>query len=48
MTFHARAVLNGRPQVAVDVPRTAPAVPFFHEPIIQESLHRLLYIWGIR
>lgn len=35
-------------QVAVDVPRTAPAVPFFHEPIIQESLHRLLYIWGIR
>ncbi|KAG2452579.1 hypothetical protein HYH02_002816 [Chlamydomonas schloesseri] len=35
-------------QVAVDVPRTAPNVPFFHEPIIQESLQRLLYIWGIR
>ncbi|GIL47609.1 hypothetical protein Vafri_4393 [Volvox africanus] len=35
-------------QVLVDVPRTAPSVPFFHEPIIQESLQRLLYIWGIR
>lgn len=35
-------------QVGLDVPRTAPAVPFFHEPIIQKSLRRLLYIWGIR
>lgn len=35
-------------QVSVDVPRTAPNVPFFHEPIIQKSLERLLYIWGIR
>lgn len=35
-------------QVSVDVPRTAPNVSFFHEPIIQKSLERLLYIWGIR
>lgn len=35
-------------QVSVDVPRTAPNVAFFHEPIIQKSLERLLYIWGIR
>ncbi|KAL6749418.1 rab-GTPase-TBC domain-containing protein [Haematococcus lacustris] len=34
-------------QVMVDVPRTAPAVPFFQEPQIQKSLERLLYIWGI-
>lgn len=32
----------------MDVPRTAPSVPFFHEAIIQKSLERLLYIWGIR
>ena len=37
-----------RPQVSVDVPRTAPNVPFFHEPVIQKSLERMLYIWGIR
>ncbi|KAG2494525.1 hypothetical protein HYH03_007292 [Edaphochlamys debaryana] len=35
-------------QVGVDVPRTAPGVPFFHTDIVQRSLHRLLYIWGIR
>lgn len=35
-------------QVSVDVPRTAPNVPFFHEALIQKSLERLLYIWGIR
>jgi hypothetical protein len=35
-------------QVSVDVPRTAPNVPFFHEPVIQKSLERMLYIWGIR
>jgi hypothetical protein len=35
-------------QVSVDVPRTAPTVPFFHEPVIQKSLERMLYIWGIR
>mmetsp|Transcript_12651 Transcript_12651/g.27372 ORF Transcript_12651/g.27372 Transcript_12651/m.27372 type:complete len:433 (+) Transcript_12651:156-1454(+) len=35
-------------QVIVDVPRTAPTVPFFQEKLIQKSLERLLYIWGIR
>ena len=35
-------------QVAVDVPRTAPGVPFFHQPRLQKSLERILYIWGIR
>jgi len=35
-------------QVSVDVPRTAPTVPFFQEPVVQKSLERMLYIWGIR
>lgn len=35
-------------QVIVDVPRTAPHVPFFHFASVQKSLERLLYIWGIR
>eukprot|EP00775_Hariotina_reticulata_P005089 gene5089-5330_t len=35
-------------QVSVDVPRTAPNVLLFHEPTIQKSLERMLYIWGIR
>jgi TBC1 domain family member 2 len=35
-------------QVAVDVPRTAPGVPFFHIPQVQKSLERILYIWGVR
>lgn len=35
-------------QVAVDVPRTAPEVSFFHQPRIQKSLERILFIWGIR
>jgi hypothetical protein len=35
-------------QVAVDVPRTAPGVPFFHLPRMQTILERILYIWGVR
>ncbi|KAL4854198.1 GTPase-activating protein gyp1 [Chlorella vulgaris] len=35
-------------QVAVDVPRTAPGVAFFHDPQVQKSLERILYIWGLR
>lgn len=35
-------------QVAVDVPRTAPGVAFFHMAQIQKLLERILYIWGIR
>ena len=39
---------SGACQVAVDVPRTAPDVPFFAQPAIQKSLERILYLWGIR
>lgn len=35
-------------QVTVDVPRTAPGVPFFHLPRMQKVLERILYIWGVR
>ncbi|MEW5308810.1 MAG: hypothetical protein WDW38_000741 [Sanguina aurantia] len=40
--------LSALRQVIVDVPRTSPTVPFFHQAVIQKSLERLLYIWGIR
>eukprot|EP00899_Mesostigma_viride_P003315 jgi/Mesvir1/12985/Mv05995-RA.1 len=40
--------LNTLRQILVDVPRTAPTVPFFHTTVIQESLTRILYIWAIR
>jgi hypothetical protein len=32
----------------VDVPRTAPDVPFFQQEAMQSALRRLLYIWGVR
>lgn len=35
-------------QVSVDVPRTAPDVPFFQQDEMQATLRRLLYIWGVR
>ena len=35
-------------QVIVDVPRTAPGVPFFAQRQLQKSLERILYLWGIR
>lgn len=35
-------------QVSVDVPRTAPDVPFFQQDPMQGTLRRLLYIWGVR
>lgn len=35
-------------QVSLDVPRTAPGVPFFHQKRIQKCLERILYIWGVR
>eukprot|EP00249_Psilotum_nudum_P021569 c28156_g1_i2 orf=388-1668(+) len=35
-------------QISVDCPRTVPDVPFFHQPVIQASLERILYIWAIR
>jgi len=35
-------------QIVVDLPRTNPSVALFSHPIIQECLHRILYIWTIR
>ncbi|EGG24662.1 TBC domain protein [Cavenderia fasciculata] len=35
-------------QIQMDVPRTNPSVPLFQQPIIQEILERILYIWAIR
>lgn len=35
-------------QVAVDVPRTAPGVAFFHQQRVQKVLERVLFIWGLR
>ena len=35
-------------QVIVDVPRTAPGVPFFAQKQLQKSLERILFLWGIR
>ncbi|KAL3775579.1 hypothetical protein ACHAWO_003759 [Cyclotella atomus] len=35
-------------QVLVDVPRTAPEVPLFHNDRIRRILTRLLYIWAMR
>jgi hypothetical protein len=32
----------------VDVPRTAPGVPFFSQPQLQKSLERILFLWGVR
>ena len=37
-----------RAQVVVDVPRTAPGVPFFAQAQLQQSLERILFLWGIR
>lgn len=35
-------------QVLVDVPRTAPEVPLFHNDRVRRCLSRLLYIWAMR
>ncbi|KAH7433528.1 hypothetical protein KP509_07G073400 [Ceratopteris richardii] len=32
-------------QISVDCPRTVPDVAFFHQPVIQACLERILYIW---
>jgi hypothetical protein len=42
------SVVSELRQVSVDVPRTAPDVPFFHQEKIQKSLERILFIWGMR
>lgn len=35
-------------QILVDVPRTCPDVPFFHQEKVQRAMERILYIWAIR
>ena len=35
-------------QVLVDVPRTAPEVPLFHNDRVRRCLSRLLYVWAMR
>ncbi|CAM9616311.1 unnamed protein product [Choristocarpus tenellus] len=35
-------------QILVDVPRTCPDVPFFHQDQVQRAMERILYIWAIR
>lgn len=35
-------------QIQVDLPRTSPDTPFFHQQPIQQIMERILYIWSIR
>lgn len=35
-------------QIMVDLPRTCPDSPFFHQEPIQKMMERILYIWSIR
>ena len=35
-------------QILVDVPRTSPDVPLFHQQPIQRCLERLLFVWALR
>lgn len=35
-------------QILVDLPRTNPGIPYFHQPAIQKAMERILYIWSIR
>jgi len=43
-TPHEQAMLR---QILVDVPRTLPETPLFHQEQVQEALTRVLYIWAI-
>jgi len=35
-------------QIHIDVPRTNPDIPLYQNPIIQESLEKILYCWAIQ
>ena len=35
-------------QIRVDMPRTCPDTPFFHQSQIRQAMERILYIWSIR
>ncbi|MCO5590366.1 hypothetical protein L7F22_044336 [Adiantum nelumboides] len=47
-TDKAEDELHTLRQISVDCPRTVPDVAFFHQPVIQACLERILYIWAIR
>jgi len=40
--------LASRRQIIVDLPRTAPDVPLFSNPVVRKSLERILYVWACR
>ena len=35
-------------QILVDLPRTCPNNPFFHQQLVRKAMERILYIWSIR
>ncbi|XP_077995260.1 TBC1 domain family member 22B-like [Glandiceps talaboti] len=35
-------------QIHIDIPRTNPLMPLFHQPKVHEIFERILYIWAIR
>ncbi|CUS24812.1 LAQU0S20e00430g1_1 [Lachancea quebecensis] len=35
-------------QIEIDIPRTNPFIPLYQNPLVQESLQRILYLWAIR
>ncbi|CAR24518.1 GTPase-activating protein GYP1 [Lachancea thermotolerans CBS 6340] len=35
-------------QIEIDIPRTNPLIPLYQNPLVQESLQRILYLWAIR
>jgi hypothetical protein len=37
-----------RRQILVDLPRTCPSIPFFHQTRVRNVMERILYIWAIR
>lgn len=50
ITDFERTVQEGETlrQILVDLPRTNPGIPYFHQPSIQKAMERVLYIWAIR
>lgn len=35
-------------QIQVDLPRTSPDIAFFQQPLVQQAMERILYLWAIR
>jgi hypothetical protein len=42
------AELAASRQIKVDLHRTFPMLPFFHQPVIQRAMERVLYMWSMR